>query len=170
MEEKPSFEELVVQWKADRGRIPPGDDARILAYLDLFATIEMYGYNKFDVKRSSNFNSIVHHSHNPSARNGTKWGKNCERTLHLAIARYWPIPTAQADLTKIAQPIPTKIPHTDTKEIEYIGPTSEEMVNEAPQSEPVPRREFTEEEWAKIPTPEPMYDPELRKLLGFNDE
>lgn len=172
MDEKPTFEELVIQWKTDRGRIPFEDETRILAYLDLFATLEMYGYAKYDVKRQLNFNQIVHHSHNPNAKRGSAWGLNCVRTLHMAIARYWPIATTTADPSRVKPPItypePSPAPERSTEVGYHPDPNDGQPTEETALVPSNTRREYTQEEWDAFPTPEPVYDLELRKLLGFD--
>lgn len=182
MEERPSFSEIVVQWRAEKGPIPANDPGQLEAYADLFATLELHGYGKMDTRFSSNFNHIIHHAHNPNSKNAKNWAKQCVRTLNMAIALRWPHATAKAaerPLALVSAPStettePTEVDYsqesavpdyTKESEVDYSAETDDA---EAP-APAVHQRTFTQEEWDAIPPLTPTYDPEMRKLLGYDD-
>lgn len=174
MSETPSFTDILDRWLYDNGGKIPGDGGkRVYLFMQLFAALHGYGYSKTDV--GINKKSIVGACYNDNARipaaQKSKWKECIERDLKLAIAGFepWQFKMATYDPDAVQNsktqykemPEAMKPPESSRTSTEAPEDTLEESVAT------VEREQFDDETWAKMPTPEPLYDPELRLLFGF---
>lgn len=172
MEDKPSFTDILSRWLFDNdGKIAGESGKRVYLFFQLFAALHAYGYTKSDV--SSNKKSVVGSCYNENARipaaQKAKWKDCIVRDLDMAMQGFEPwqfkMATYDPDVTPAAKtqypemPESMKTPETPKTSGEYLEP------EELPTG--VDREEFDPEVWDKMPTPEPLYDPELRLLFGF---
>ncbi len=173
----PDFEQIIISWKDERGKIPWQDEPRIQAYLDLINTLVTFGYSKEDITARTNVNQIIHESHNSNSKKASKWAANCLRTWKVAVTRYWPLEIVKYDheaaSAKRDKNLETQALR-DARTIESL-PTKEEYEgsNDSEESlEDAPMKRYGKE-WVDDPKmikPEVIYDAEMSKFLGFDDE
>lgn len=160
--DKPTFRQIVLHWKDQRGQIPTNPENRIEAFLDLFEALVFHGFTKQDINMIPNKGFIVHQSHNPHHSKSEKrkiWQEMVEDDLEKALLRKWEIEMPTHDSTKSA-----------FKKVEYAPAEPKEVAPEEPVEVAPVGKAFSDEEWSKMKKPEPVYDSELRLLLGFTDE
>jgi len=174
VEDKPSFTDIMNRWLFDNnGKIAGDSGKRIYLFFQLFAALHNYGYAKSDV----NFNkkSIIGACYNENARipasQKAKWKECIIRDLDMALQGFEPwqfkMATYDPDITPVAKtqypemPESMKTQDSPKTSTEALGSNLEDFVAT------VEREQFDPEVWDKMPTPEPLYDPELRLLFGF---
>lgn len=180
---KPSFKEVVTTWKAELpGRTVPipnkGDpDTRIDAYMDLFEMAFANGYTKEDIFSPLNKGIIINASHNPhhkDVKKGNNWRDLATEDLETAKALHpaWSgeVKRVKFDKSKINFEAPEAKPYTPPPTPEPLPDPVIDTNNDNEVRLPTISRPFTKEEWDNIPDITPEYDPEMRKLLGFDDE
>lgn len=168
--DRPTFDEILERWLADNnGKIKGDINARVYLFFQLFAALEEHGYGKSEVVshgKDIKGTCFCEHAKSTSAQK-QKWKNIIETSYKRALVMYPPwqfkMATYDSDKTPI---IPTQYPEIP----ESLNTYESVRIETSEYSEPtiaVQREEFDPEEWAKKPTPEPLYDPELRVLFGF---
>lgn len=182
--ERVPFREVVLAWRDQEfgGRVPLDREERVLGFLNLFETLLAAGYEAFEIFMPSNKGHIVGLCHNANHRDkekGKTWERLVEEDLMVAKGRHpaWPrVETKKFDAEKSnykpgTQPVHVPRPAYEQQATAETSDTQDVSNEElAPTTKKVTHREFTKEEWDKVPPIKVEYDPEMRKILGYDDE
>jgi hypothetical protein len=185
-----TFKEIVVAWKnMQPGRSVPipnksEPDVRVDAYLNLFETLLGAGYEPEEIKYPQNRSHIIHYSHNPNHRDHKKgkiWKDLAEDDYDSALAKHHllsPVVEMKTyDKSKANYSAPAAREYQKNIEelkqsiAEHAPPAAvEPEETQEEDSAPIPQDKLITKEWTKVPSVKPVYDPEMRKLLGYDDE
>lgn len=182
------LENIIERWKDQypRGYIPVEREDRILAFLDVIQTLVDKGWDKDDINSAPVKGLLVNAAHNPEYRKTKEratWKDMVSKHLLAAFGRH---PLWEKDFAT-SKFDPTTSGHVDKEYVPYVPPVRNNPVESIQNNLNAPvvehndtsieeqefdrsasdANDYSNTGWEKVETPAPVYDEDLRILLGF---